>query len=77
MQQFDRFEAVVNLRSGGEFVPRIDVLKWNGRRILVSAVYELEDRAPYNRGEFACIVEDGKNERFPRAWIASGDLQVI
>ena len=77
MQQFDTFDAVVRLRSGGAFVPRIDVLPWNGRRVRVTASYSLEGRSPYNASEFACQVDDTQGDRFPRAWIASGDIVPI
>jgi hypothetical protein len=77
MQQYDEFEAVVKIRSGADFVPRIEILRWNGRKVKAVAEFEIEHRKPYHDGEFACSLEDWKGERYPRGWIASGDLVII
>lgn len=77
MQQFDTFNAIIHLRSGGEFIPRFDVFKWHGRKVRATALYVLEGRHPYWEGEFACQIDDFNGERFPRGWIASGDLLQI
>lgn len=75
MEQFDEFDAVIKLRPGGKFVPRIDVLRWNGRKVRACVVWPIEDHeTSIYKGEFACQIDDLDGERFPRAWLASGDL---
>lgn len=68
--------AIVRVRCGGAFVPRIEALRWNGRAVTVRPLWLLEDRPLYNN-EWACEVDDLAGERFPRAWIASGDLVFV
>jgi hypothetical protein len=71
----DEFYAVIQLRVGGKFVPRSDVLRWNGRLVRVMLEDEIEPgESSLYVGEFRCRVLD---DEFPRWWIASGDLRLV
>ncbi len=75
MQQFDEFDAVIKIRSGGKFVPRLDVMKFNGPKVKVHVAWPIEDHeTSIYQGEFACVIDNIDGEPFPRSWLASGDL---
>lgn len=75
MQQFEEFDAIVKIRVGGKFIPRIDRLRLQGQKVRVQVAWPIEDdENRLYQGEFACQIFAPDRESFIRGWIASGDL---
>lgn len=75
MEQFEEFDAIVKIRSGGKFVPLIDRLRLQGQKVRVLVAWPIEDdETSIYQGEFACQIFAPDRESFLRGWIASGDL---